>query len=77
MILSGSRPNYTTAALRRAVAAAATAIGADSARRRGQPLFSPTYEGLRRFLKAPHGTDQAVRYIDEAIDMARASKKLP
>jgi multiple sugar transport system substrate-binding protein len=38
-------------------------------------LVGPTYEGLRRFLKAPHDTDAVVRYIDEAIAKARASQK--
>ena len=40
-------------------------------------LVGPTYEGLRRFLKAPHDTDQVVRYIDEAIGKARAAQKRP
>ena len=40
-------------------------------------LVGPTYEGLRRFLKAPHDTDAVVRYIDEAIAKARASQKRP
>ena len=38
-------------------------------------LVGPTYEGLRRFLKAPHDTDQVVHYIDDAIKKARAAIK--
>jgi multiple sugar transport system substrate-binding protein len=38
-------------------------------------LVGPTYDGLRRFLKAPHDTDQVVRHIDEAIKKARANIK--
>ncbi|WP_165403494.1 MULTISPECIES: ABC transporter substrate-binding protein [unclassified Duganella] len=29
-------------------------------------LVAPVYEGLRQFLKAPHDTEQAVRYIEQA-----------
>ena len=38
-------------------------------------LVAPTYDGLRRFLQAPHDTDDAVRYIDDAIRKARAGGK--
>lgn len=40
-------------------------------------LVAPTYEGLRRFLKAPHDTDQVVRYIDQAAIQARLPQKQP
>ncbi|HEX7987961.1 MAG TPA: hypothetical protein VF616_30920, partial [Duganella sp.] len=38
-------------------------------------LVAPTYDGLRRFLKPPHDTDDVVRHIDDAIKKARASLK--
>ncbi len=34
-------------------------------------LVGPAYDGLRRFLKAPHDTDAVVRQIDAAIGPAR------
>ncbi|HWW68578.1 MAG TPA: extracellular solute-binding protein [Duganella sp.] len=38
-------------------------------------LVGPTYDGLRRFLKPPHDTDDVVRYIDNAIRKAQAGGK--
>lgn len=34
-------------------------------------LVAPGYEGMRRFLKPPHDTDQAVRYIEQQRAAAR------
>ena len=34
-------------------------------------LVAPAYEGMRRFLKPPHDTDQAVRYIEQQRGEAR------
>ena len=34
-------------------------------------LVAPAYEGMRRFLKPPHDTDQAVRYIEQQRAAAR------
>jgi ABC-type glycerol-3-phosphate transport system substrate-binding protein len=34
-------------------------------------LVAPAYEGMRRFLKPPHDTDQAVRYIEQQREAAR------
>ena len=40
-------------------------------------LVGPAYEGMRRFLKAPHDTDEVVRYIDDAIKKARSRPNRP
>jgi multiple sugar transport system substrate-binding protein len=44
-------------------------------------LVAPAYEGMRRFLKPPHDTDQAVRYIEQQRGQARrkapAAEKRP
>jgi multiple sugar transport system substrate-binding protein len=34
-------------------------------------LVAPAYEGMRRFLKPPHDTDQALRYIEQQRQEAR------
>jgi multiple sugar transport system substrate-binding protein len=40
-------------------------------------LVGPTYEGLRQFIKAPHDTDQVIRYIESALQKARTPESRP
>ncbi len=40
-------------------------------------LVAPTYDGLRRFLKPPHDTEQTVSYIESARRQARAPLNRP